>query len=244
MAVYKISEPTRMHDGKTNRLFAEYQCDCGRIFVMRCDASNKSSGCARGDGTRKRLTTHGASKTPTYVTWRGMLARCNVESHDSYANYGGRGISVCKRWSVFENFVADMGERPEGCSIDRIDSNGDYEPANCRWATNKQQRRNTRVNRMLSINDQTKTVVEWSECKGAANEGTIRYRLKSGWSDVDAVFGSRVRATLVIDGISKTVLEWSENPLAVESRLIHRRLGLGFPPVEAVFCERGGKWHS
>jgi len=94
-------------------------------------------------------TTHGHAPhgafTPTYWTWQGMHARCRYPSSSGYKHYGGRGITVCDRWASFENFLADMGERPKGTSIDRINVDGNYEPGNCRWATPKEQRQNRRA---------------------------------------------------------------------------------------------------
>jgi hypothetical protein len=98
--------------------------------------------------------------------WQHMHQRCENPNYPSYARYGGRGIAVCNRWSVYENFVADMGERPTPQhSIDRIDNLGPYSPENCRWATKQQQSNNRRDNHLLTYQDKTQTIAEWArEC--------------------------------------------------------------------------------
>lgn len=119
------------------------------------------------------------SKHPLYRCWHSMLARCRDKSDK---NYGKRGIKVCERWQTFENFVSDMGEKPEGTSLDRIDVNGNYEPGNCRWATAKEQANNTRANVKLEIFGESRSPEEWSELSGV-KQATIRQRYQCGRPD-------------------------------------------------------------
>src|SRR5262245_44169457 len=125
------------------------RCDCGN--ELTADGSNlrnsntQSCGCLQHEKVTQLSTIHGAAKrgslTRTYISWAQMLQRCRDTKRK---NYGERGITVCSRWSSFENFLTDMGERPPGLSIDRIDNDGNYQPDNCRWATPKEQRQNQR----------------------------------------------------------------------------------------------------
>ncbi len=95
-----------------------------------------------------------------------MRNRCNCPTDKDYPQYGGRGISVCSEWSEFNKFLADMGERPEGTTIDRVDVNGNYEPGNCRWATPTRQNRNKRSSKMIEFNGETLCVADWAEKLG------------------------------------------------------------------------------
>lgn len=124
--------------------------------------------------------------TKTYLAWQMMKYRCLNPNCHAYALYGGRGITVCEQWMQFDGFLRDMGESPDGYSLDRIDVNGNYEPGNVRWATVIQQARNRRNNNLLQFNGETLTIAEWSEITGLGWE-TIKSRIKRGWSVGDAL---------------------------------------------------------
>jgi hypothetical protein len=139
---------------KTHRNGSYYwlcACDCGKQKTINGsslkDGSTKSCGCFRDENAGTYNIRHGQYRSLTHSTWRSMRNRCLNPKNPSYKWYGARGITVCERWAKFENFLADMGERPLGptyFSLDRINNNGNYEPGNCRWATDLQQRANRR----------------------------------------------------------------------------------------------------
>jgi hypothetical protein len=121
-------------------------CDCGNQKVISLDSLRTnhtiSCGCVNKEINSKLKTTHGLYKTEGYYSWYNMKQRCTNPNRKCYKDYGGRGIKVCDRWDSFENFIKDMGERPKGYSIDRINSDGNYEPSNCRWADRDTQIKN------------------------------------------------------------------------------------------------------
>jgi hypothetical protein len=135
---------------------------------------------------------HGQSKingkpSPTYLSWVSMRQRCYNKNHCAYKNYGGRGIMVCDEWNNnFGNFFSDMGERPEGKSLDRIDNDGNYNKENCKWSTQKEQSNNTRSNTYVTINGETKRLSKWSNLFGI-NRATINARIKKGFKK-DMIF--------------------------------------------------------
>jgi hypothetical protein len=111
-----------------------------------------------------------------------MQQRCDNPNNDAYRHYGGRGIKVCERWRKFENFLADMGERPDKTSLDRIDTNGNYEPSNCRWATRKQQMGNTRQANLVTYRGETMCVTHLAERLNLC-PFTLKGRIDRGWPE-------------------------------------------------------------
>jgi hypothetical protein len=128
------------------------------------------------------------TRTTTYTIWRQVKSRCLNSNNPSYSDYGGRGISICKRWEdSFEAFLLDMGERPsDRHSIDRIDNSGDYEPGNCKWSTFAEQNRNYRRNIIIEHNGQAKCLADWADEMGITRH-TLRRRIRAGWDMADAL---------------------------------------------------------
>ncbi len=138
-----------------SHLMWECRCDCGNectvIGIHLTRGATTSCGCFKAELLDERNVSHGLSDSPAYRSWLAMRTRCTNPSRAVWKLYGGRGIKVCDRWNTFENFLADMGPRPKGTSIDRIDSDGNYEPSNCRWATATTQARNTAKTKLTEL---------------------------------------------------------------------------------------------
>jgi hypothetical protein len=191
-----LPEPKDPKLGKQHTMWV-CECDCGSQVVVNGSSltnnTTRSCGCLRIEATRARKTKHGQAKkgnnTKEYQTWAGMIRRCYNSAEENYDRYGGRGIKVCDAWrESFETFFKDVGPCPgPEYSIDRFpDNNGNYEPGNVRWATTKQQSRNTRRNRLITHDGHTRTVVEWSEITGIQRQ-TIIARIEAGWSPEKAL---------------------------------------------------------
>ncbi len=157
-------------------------CDCGAEIVVRGSSLRNGKSTTCGCSTR----THGMTNAPEYKVWEAMRRRCLKISDPSYERYGGRGIEVCVAWLSFESFYADMGHRPDGGTLERIDNDRGYSSENCRWATRLEQSNNRRSNRWLTVNGERKTITEWSRGLGAS-DGTVAARVKRGWRVEDAV---------------------------------------------------------
>ncbi len=162
-----------------------WKCDCGNVAVKGIksvrDGKTSSCGCIAREVLTKRNTKHGLSRLHprTYRTWKDMRSRCYNPNNDEYHNYGGRGITIDPAWDDFGAFYRDMGARPEGMTIDRIDVNGNYTADNCRWATAETQANNKRNNNILTIDGETKTLSQWCRIYGV-DRSKARYRLKHG----------------------------------------------------------------
>lgn len=163
----------------------ECLCDCGEIATVSTDrlrrGVTKSCGCLFSELLSQRNTTHGQYRSPEHQTWRGMNERCSNPSHSDYHRYGGRGIRVCERWSSFELFLSDMGKRPNGTQIERIDNDGNYEPGNCRWATIREQSRNKSTNHLVEYRGETMVLVDAYKKAGIGRQA-FSARLRRGWS--------------------------------------------------------------
>lgn len=124
------------------------ECECGEKRVVLqyslTSGKSKSCGCLQVELQKEMMTTHGKSYHPSYKAWQSMHQRCSNPNNPDYSNYGGRGISVCESWKCFNNFLSDMGCRPELKTLDRMDNNKGYMKSNCRWATAKEQAANRR----------------------------------------------------------------------------------------------------
>lgn len=131
-----------------------------------------------------RIAPRGSPEFATWSSWVKLRRRCYCPDDADYKRYGARGISICPEWSEYLNFLNDMGLRPLGTSLDRIDNNGDYEKSNCRWATKQEQARNRRSSRLLVIDGVEKTLAEWSEISGVPSS-TIRMRINYRGGKVD-----------------------------------------------------------
>lgn len=180
--------PTDEYRG-TSRLWL-CQCDCGNTTKQPSywliHGKRKSCGCKTNQIISAARTRHGDTDCPTWKSWSSMLDRCYLKSHKSYTDYGGRGISVCDDWLTYENFRADMGERPSGKTLGRIDNNGPYCKENCEWQSYKTQARNRRNSHVISYNGASMSMADWAD-RMRLPYCTLQKRIENGWNISDAL---------------------------------------------------------
>lgn len=221
-------------------------CACGKETTALKQniqrGRTKSCGCGQYSGAAKRIR-HGMTESAEYRIWRHIRTRCENGSDPAFKWYGARGIQICERWLKFENFYEDMGPRPgPEYSIDRKDNSGNYEPGNCRWATDVEQARNRRNNRIVVARGEARTAAEWAEIVGIDLK-LLCARLDKGWDPERAVFeptadpAARAERHDVFGewlsvaeaaakyGISNKVLANARRRWTVEGYLIHRGFG-------------------
>lgn len=180
-----IEKKIRKNGMTANIEYYKCKCECGAIVLVQkaCLKNNhvQSCGCLNLSNHIK----HNGKGTRLYRIWTGIKNRCNNPNADAYSNYGGRGIKICKKWSddfkEFRKWALSVGYK-DTLTIDRIDVNGNYEPSNCRWATDKEQSNNRRKNHYITYNNETHTISEWAE-KLQISKDTLRKRIvKHHWS--------------------------------------------------------------
>lgn len=176
---------TQWIDGKW-----ECRCDCGtekRISTSHLRSGRVNScGCLHQELRHELTKTHGMKHTPIYTVWINMRQRCENPTRKDWANYGGRGIMVCKEWGDFSQFLSDMGEPMKGQFIDRINVDGNYEKSNCQWVSRQDQNRNKRNSILVTVSGVTKPMIEWCDELGM-NYFTAHSRIRRGATPLEAI---------------------------------------------------------
>jgi len=233
---------TPYRDGKKYRV--EAVCGCGKHGAPICRKDNEPVGACI-DCRERRKIKHGhaihGQTSPTYKIWQSMLGRCENKDDHAYKNYGARGIRVCERWQSFENFLADMGERPPHLSIERTKNNLGYWKSNCIWATRKRQNRNTRRTRYLTHAGETMSASDWADRVGI-DVHTILNRIDRAGMSIKAALTTPVGdwvetrrcnnsyATITYKNETLTLPQWAERTSISRATLRQRYFGLGWTP--------------
>ncbi len=183
MKVGKLTVIEKTGMRKSGYIVYRCRCSCGNMtelpsYVLTRKHPTKSCGCGLHDSRNKK---HGLSDRPGYDSYKSMILRCTDRNNQDYLLYGGRGIKVCERWMESpKNFFDDMGDKPAGKTLDRIDVNGDYCPENCRWATWTEQQNNKRNNFIIDVHGK-KMTLSMASREYHIHPTTLIYRIKQGW---------------------------------------------------------------
>lgn len=217
-------------------------CDCGNETVVRGYSLRRghtqSCGCFNGYAASVRNSTHGETKTRLYKCWQGMKSRCYYERNIAYDRYGGRGIQVCDEWrddfEAFRDWALKNGYSDE-LTLDRIDTNGHYEPSNCRWATMVEQNRNRRDNVIVEHDGEIQTEAEWA-AKVGISKSSMSKRLQR-WKVSDAVTQASRGIKVEHNGEEKSLKEWAKIT-GIPYNTLKTRYFRGLSPKEILSKER------
>lgn len=220
---------------RDGRLYWHCRCECGTELEVAGGNLRSGNSTSCGCKTVQRMRNnpparrHGYTGLPTWNSWQSMIQRCN---NSQWKHYHGRGITVCERWQVFENFLADMGERPPGTTLDRIDNEGNYEPGNCRWADHRTQLNNrSNFNRHLTFEGRTQTMAEWARERGLGVT-TLCERLQAGWTTERALTTPpRGHRFITYQGRTQSVADWARE-LGLQGSTLYNRLNRSKWPIE------------
>jgi hypothetical protein len=179
MGIVVVGEPFRKA-GKRHK-YVKAVCYCGKQLELRVDTVRGRLSC-----NAQHCGSHGMAGTPTYISWQAMLNRCQNPNHKNFVRYGQRGIKVCDKWQQFSEFHADMGDRPDGHTLDRIDGAKGYEPGNCRWADGRTQQRNRKDLKVVEYHGSRILLVDAIKNAKAA-EITVYQRIQKGWEPEKAI---------------------------------------------------------
>ena len=232
------SEPRITRTGRTMSGW-RCACACGTEKVVPTGhlmrGAVKSCGCMSATWKRQNATRHGQYGTPTHTSWIDMMRRVRNPNCKHWKHYGGRGITVCERWTDFASFREDMGDKPgRAYELERIDNEGNYEPKNCKWATRKEQMANTRASVKITVGDETLVQEEWARRTGVSSSLIIRRR-KLGYTDQEAATlpPTDTRRYIAINGDKRNLDAWALES-GLSKMVIRRRLALGWTPEDAV----------
>ena len=230
------------HMGSRREPCVRCQCQCGKVLDVRIQSlvteNTKSSGCMKAEYVRRAKLKHGEARpnarSPEYTAWANMIRRCEDINGKDYHHYGGRGIRVCRDWRrSFEVFLSEVGRRPSDThKLERMDNDGNYEPGNVRWATQKEQTNNRRGNRLIEYDGRRMTATQWSEETGLSS-GTIIARLDSGWA-AKRILNTPPRRHFVRHcGKTLTIAQWARE-LGISKVTIRVRLSRGWNTARAL----------
>lgn len=194
---------TELLGSNSNRHYWRCICDCGNESEVATspllNGNTQSCGCAFRENSLAASTTHGMSGTPLYSSWLRMLQRCEDKNCSDYQYYGARGITVCERWHSFELFYADVGERPEGMTLERINNNDGYGPDNFRWATRLEQMQNTRSTRQVEYEGRKWSISELARHCGIKPR-TLNARINKLGYTVEQAVSKAVKPGAMLNG--------------------------------------------